>query len=206
MGRFLSADGYVSTGQGILGNNMFAYCLNNPVNGSDPCGTCFHQWKFWEACENCKNNPSRLPIEKFVNKDGTISFYDNQRFKRNSIFHEQFLVFTPNKPNISLKEKSIAAGGSFDLITGGWETEHMDLSLFDFGHAEANFRYSLKEGSDIGALVSIWSPSVSIDFGWFAITYEAEIGAVGYKYQRDEKSIRFGSALGVGGFLQISWG
>ena len=38
MGRFISADGYVSTGQGILGNNMFAYCGNNPVNCMDPSG------------------------------------------------------------------------------------------------------------------------------------------------------------------------
>ena len=30
-GRFINADGYVSTGQGLLGNNMFAYCLNNPI-------------------------------------------------------------------------------------------------------------------------------------------------------------------------------
>ena len=30
-GRFINADSYVSTGQGILGNNMFAYCGNNPV-------------------------------------------------------------------------------------------------------------------------------------------------------------------------------
>ena len=36
--RFISADGYVSTGQGILGNNMFAYCGNNPVNHVDPTG------------------------------------------------------------------------------------------------------------------------------------------------------------------------
>jgi RHS repeat-associated protein len=36
--RFISADGYVSTGQGILGNNMFAYCGNNPVMGYDPTG------------------------------------------------------------------------------------------------------------------------------------------------------------------------
>ena len=28
----------ISTGQGILGNNMFAYCRNNPVNGYDPTG------------------------------------------------------------------------------------------------------------------------------------------------------------------------
>ncbi len=36
--RFLNADGYVSTGQGILGFNMFAYCGNNPIMGYDPNG------------------------------------------------------------------------------------------------------------------------------------------------------------------------
>ena len=38
VGRFINADGYVSTGQGVLGNNMFAYCGNNPVMYSDPTG------------------------------------------------------------------------------------------------------------------------------------------------------------------------
>ena len=38
IGRFISADSYASTGQGILGNNMYAYCLNNPVRYSDPTG------------------------------------------------------------------------------------------------------------------------------------------------------------------------
>ena len=37
-GRFINADGYVSTGQGIVGNNMFAYCGNNPVLYSDYSG------------------------------------------------------------------------------------------------------------------------------------------------------------------------
>ena len=46
-GRFISADGYVSTGQGILGNNMYAYCGNNPVNRFDPTG---HSWEsFWNG-------------------------------------------------------------------------------------------------------------------------------------------------------------
>ena len=35
MGRFLNADGLASTGQGVLGNNMFAYCNNNPTNYKD---------------------------------------------------------------------------------------------------------------------------------------------------------------------------
>ena len=33
--RFINADGYVSTGQGITGNNMFAYCNNNPIAFKD---------------------------------------------------------------------------------------------------------------------------------------------------------------------------
>ena len=37
-GRFLNADGYVSTGTGLLGYNMYAYCSNNPVNYYDPKG------------------------------------------------------------------------------------------------------------------------------------------------------------------------
>ena len=40
IGRFISADTYVSTGQGILGNNMFAYCNNNPIMFADPTGEC----------------------------------------------------------------------------------------------------------------------------------------------------------------------
>lgn len=38
LGRFISADALVSTGQGQLGCNMFAYCNNNPVNMSDTAG------------------------------------------------------------------------------------------------------------------------------------------------------------------------
>ena len=36
--RFINADSYASTGQGFIGNNMFAYCGNNPVNRFDPTG------------------------------------------------------------------------------------------------------------------------------------------------------------------------
>lgn len=38
VGRFISADSYVSTGQGILGHNMYAYCQNNPVMYYDDTG------------------------------------------------------------------------------------------------------------------------------------------------------------------------
>ena len=41
VGRWINADGYVSTGQGVLGNNMFAYCGNTPINRVD------HTGQFW---------------------------------------------------------------------------------------------------------------------------------------------------------------
>ncbi len=41
--RFINADGLVSTGQGILGYNMFAYCNNNPINMTDLYGN----WPLW---------------------------------------------------------------------------------------------------------------------------------------------------------------
>ena len=38
VGRFINADAYASTGQGVLGYNMFAYCGNNPVTHADYSG------------------------------------------------------------------------------------------------------------------------------------------------------------------------
>ena len=38
IGRFINADGYISTGLDLLACNMFAYCYNNPVNYSDDNG------------------------------------------------------------------------------------------------------------------------------------------------------------------------
>jgi hypothetical protein len=36
--RFINPDTYLSTGQNIIGNNMYAYCINNPVLFSDLSG------------------------------------------------------------------------------------------------------------------------------------------------------------------------
>ena len=43
IGRFVNADVFPSTGQGIIGTNMFAYCGNNPVNRVDIGGY------FWDT-------------------------------------------------------------------------------------------------------------------------------------------------------------
>ena len=47
VGRFINGDALVSTGQGMLGNNMFAYCMNNPVNRLDAQGTSSETLQGW---------------------------------------------------------------------------------------------------------------------------------------------------------------
>ena len=42
LGRFLNADEYTSTGQGLLGFNMFSYCGNNPAIRVDFSGNVFN--------------------------------------------------------------------------------------------------------------------------------------------------------------------
>lgn len=44
-GRFINSDTFYSTGQGFTGNNMFAYCGNNPVNRIDTDGASWTE--FW---------------------------------------------------------------------------------------------------------------------------------------------------------------
>ena len=64
MCRFLNADGYVSTGQGLLGNNIFAYCANNPVAFVDSTG------HFAESILN----PQWLSMYESVSSMGPVGF------------------------------------------------------------------------------------------------------------------------------------
>ena len=45
VGRFLNADGIIGANGGIVGYNMFAYCVNNPVMFCDYYGYCKTMWE-----------------------------------------------------------------------------------------------------------------------------------------------------------------
>ena len=57
VGRFVNLDGLLSTGQGLLSYNMFAYCNNNPVCLSDPSGCK----PVFGDCSCCDEDPPNLP-------------------------------------------------------------------------------------------------------------------------------------------------
>ena len=68
LGRFINVDSYASTGQGILSNNMFAYCGNNPIIHCDPSGYWWNE--FWEEVEE---RLKKKKTEAQSNDDGTVT-------------------------------------------------------------------------------------------------------------------------------------
>ena len=103
LGRFINADAYASTGQGLLGNNMFAYCNNNPVSYSDATG----------------NRPKYIPVcieddegENFIT-DQRDAMYGFQRFGVTSISHGGCGVIASYNALIMLGDSK-----SFDKVLG----------------------------------------------------------------------------------------
>ena len=91
-----------------------------------------------------------------------------------------------------------------DLITGGWEWEHFDLSLLDFGHAEVSAEFS--DGNlSVGAFASIWSPSVAFDIFGVRIELSVEVGAIGADLNLGTGGISAKGAFLWGLGLSIEW-
>lgn len=51
LGRFLNSDIFAATGQGLLGNNVFSYCKNNPIILCDTEGTAVET--VWDIASLC---------------------------------------------------------------------------------------------------------------------------------------------------------
>ena len=69
--RFLNADAFASTGQGLLGNNMFAYCGNNPIIRADDIGQYYtpgqiHDFVIKEICDGNPNMEKSREENKII--------------------------------------------------------------------------------------------------------------------------------------------
>ena len=56
IGRFINADGQLNSG--LFGNNLYAYCSNDSVNGHDPTGSCACMAGMFD-CGHCRRAASK---------------------------------------------------------------------------------------------------------------------------------------------------
>ena len=181
-GRFINADAieYLMPNQ-VMGLNLYAYCGNRPTKHTDHSGTWWDEFvEFWEDI-----------WEKSKNKDGTHSLHDNLRYNPKSDFHEQIFVVDPIGSDESIIYDGVewGVGGSFTVMTGGWEYDNLDISLLDFLQVSAGVSLS-ERGLDASIGASIWSPSITFN----AFGGDLSIGFnVGVKYGfKSGKSLDFG--------------
>ena len=179
--RFINADGLVSTGTGVLGYNMFAYCNNNPIifsdaSGCDPFGilrlidyaiihllvqVMIAETMGWEIEVGVY---SKVEIdEKETEKYGRLDLYDR---KTNSFYEVKSLDYVnSNKGSIATKDQidrykktiRFAKGNFYQPIHAGNATIK---GSFRYGDYIINFndRYDIKEGLIVYSKTPIIKP------------------------------------------------
>ena len=198
--RFINADGYVSTGQGFLGFNMYAYCGNNPNTRTDISG---ESWKDvrawvedkWTKATNWFSDAKKWCDKHLKNGDGTYSFSDNHRGKVHPpIFHEQFLSYDPVSMENEVLSKSLCEGGSITVYTAGWEIPlgdcTLDLSLFDLGTASLEM-WGAQSTVGMEVSAAIWTPTVKIETPEFTFEVGYVVGGIG------EYGFKYGNGPGI---------
>ena len=218
-GRFISRDSYTGEHSDPLSLNLYTYCANNPIVYVDPSGHwIIKDWymdHIYEPMENfggevfdfveyCKPN--------MKNEDGTYSLYDNNRHSHtDNIFHEQILVFDGSLHDVNINKDywGISRSASVTVMTGGWEYEHVDLSLLDIGRAEASFDLTNKR-IGASAMATIWEPEIEFPFWGVNISLTGQVGSVGaeaFLGQKDngETGFKLGAAGGLGFSVGVSW-
>ena len=125
--RFINADVYITTGQGLTSFNMFAYCLNNPINYVDPSGTVAIQItpenlrkvvvegmaEYSQATMNKNNKSTTKLINSSIGAEDIIITNDTSKnysyYTENEIFSDFVIVLdrrinvgNPQNPNITI--------------------------------------------------------------------------------------------------------
>ena len=143
--RFISADVLLSTGQGVLGHNSFAYCLGNPALyedgfGSRPCIT-----------EVLDGRSGTVEEDEYYSEDNIYRFNtDDLRFS------EEANYYRIGKSDANRFYHQISAGDFGTIISPplfSW--------LFEF----------IKYGDAISVIADLWSQANS---NGFADTYDSQ--------------------------------
>ena len=176
-GRFINADGYVSTGQGLTGTNMFAYCLNNPIMLIDPTGYC-------SRCGNSFYSPASMPWSTWEQhlKQYPVnhSIYDepvsNAKRDLSGCTFSESTGYVRGKEKLPFKGKQNSKGTLYDengqAVTERWYgpdgrplkdrdwTDHGNPSKHPVPH---DHDWGIREDGKFGHLPAYPSPGLTID-------------------------------------------
>ena len=125
--RFISSDVLLSTGQGVLGHNSYAYCLNNPANMSDSCGSrpnfCVSMTDGGGGSSSSTSEPTPTPTPTPYPGPGP----------EHKVFSSRGVNL--NKVDIRIIERLIAMADAYGvdriLFTSGYRTHSKQKTLYD---------------------------------------------------------------------------
>ena len=179
--RFINADGYAATGQGMAGNNMFAYCNNNPIHLSDESGTLpTHATMVTDT-----GNISIRDITKKLNavmkahyQEMADYYYKHGRIKSYSYFKEK--VQTGGEWDLKSQEEWAFLYTS-KIIYNGEELRFDDPGNIHFGYVGQAFtgEWQLKFGAGYEQ-IRVGTSSWSYWNSWFDDPGDQEMIEYGY--------------------------
>jgi len=124
-GRFINADGIIGRTGGLLEHNLFAYCLNNVVNGRDSHGLLFEfdsgedynsylQWYAPQKQQESNIFIESLPSNEQFSSVGINSMISTAEFGVGTVMSE-----TPNSVTVPMNREALRGGLSFTIPIEG---------------------------------------------------------------------------------------
>ncbi len=179
--RFISADVLLSTGQGVIGHNSFAYCINNAINLWDPegnMGGCF-DW-----ISNSKDGSGRGfgcgYGSGFVRRDYTVNgnydttlnsnneFGSYKTFESNEALESHFSIHGKEFEGLFTTPEEYLDGANYVLQNGTYVPENNGYVRFFGAGGGANYAFvGLKgKGNCFISTFSVRSDAIFGEYLW----------------------------------------
>ena len=184
-GRFINADGVVSgVGGPIQGYNLFAYCMNNPVNLSDEAG----DWPSWndiksvfkKATDWVDNNIIQPVAGFFEDVVDDFNNYDSNNLSEDIVFSSNY--FSNYKGAVVVKTP-FDASFSFGFIGLSKMQQNSNTLKHEYGHT-----VQLENMGMGNYIANVAVPSITINilsrqgklpYDYYSYPWEAEANKLG---------------------------
>ena len=180
IGRFISADdpSYLGAGNSTLGLNLFAYCLNDPVNMIDSTG----RWPKWlNDAANWINDHIVQPVIEFA-EDIVEDFnnYDANNQSEDVVFSSNY--FSNYKGAFVIKT-SFSSSFSFGFIGLSQSQQNSNTLNHEYGHTvqmdnKGIFKYTLDVAVP-SVTINILDRMDKLKYDYYGAPWEAEADMLG---------------------------